>query len=112
MTEFFSRPVDDDRVRVEMVLDHRLFTADLPVVGLADEVERYEGLVGIGAEQMAALRGTLDGMMMAGEAAPGFANRGECMSLLLGVLWAMIHGPRGGGWPVLDGLGGQIVRAT
>jgi len=112
MTEFFARPVPLDRVRVEMVLDHRLFTADLPTIGLANEVERYESLIGIDPERMAALRGTLEGMMTAAEVAPRLADRSEGMTLLLGVLWALAHGPEGGGWPVLEGMGGQIVRAT
>src|SRR4051794_6971040 len=103
MTEFFARPVPLDRVRVEMILDHRLYTADLPVAGLADEVEQYESrLDGIEPERMAALRGTLEGMMTAGEVAPRLADQGEYMTLLLGVLWALAHGPKGGGWKVLD----------
>jgi|tagenome__1003787_1003787.scaffolds.fasta_scaffold20903718_3 hypothetical protein len=110
--DFYARPVPLDRVRAEMVLDHRLFTADLPVSGLAEEVERYESLLGIEPERMAAMRGTLEGMMTAAEVAPRLADRGEGMTLLLGVLWALAHGPEGGGWPALDGLGGQIVRAT
>jgi hypothetical protein len=112
MTEFFARPVDDDRVRVEMVLGHRLFTADLPTVGLADEVERFESrLDGIEPGRVAAMRGTLEGMQIVGEAVPGLADRGDTIDVLWAVLWALAHGPQGRGWPALDDLGGQLVRA-
>jgi hypothetical protein len=115
MNKFFGPPVAQDRCRVEAILAGVLYSEDMLVETLKDEVLRFENLVST-RQQVATLRGTEEGAEIVVRQAHRFLlmgklHEGKIHDGLLGVLWLEVHGPKSPGWGALDKLGGSNFRA-